>query len=289
MLNQYFGQYLLNKGLLSSEQLQDVMVCERSVRPKLGVLAMDAGLMTAAQVEEVHALQHTVDKKFGEIAVSRKYLSIEQLENLLKTQNSKRLSLSQAIVDKGYLSLAQLENALEAYKRENSLTSKQLEALLSGDLEEIARMFLNLDAANKTGNVMYSYVALVMRAIVRFLEVEPILTQNGQSVAGHLISQKLSGNVNMTTGLVMADNVLLEMAKRYSGENLHTVDELALDCIAEFLNETNGIFIVNMSEQGLDFELQPPQVLQGGGLPKGGQRISFATSLGPIDLFLEVK
>ena len=92
MFNQYFGQYLLKKQLLTAEQLHDVLIHEHLARPKLGVLAIDAGLMTAEEVEEVHRLQHTMDKKFGEIAIFRGYLTTDQLEGLLDSQQIKRLN-----------------------------------------------------------------------------------------------------------------------------------------------------------------------------------------------------
>ncbi len=56
MINQYFGQYLFNKGILTAKQLFDVLAHERSVRVKLGVLAINAEVMTAIQVEKIHQL-----------------------------------------------------------------------------------------------------------------------------------------------------------------------------------------------------------------------------------------
>ena len=54
MYSQYFGNYLLNKGLISPEQLTDALEYQRSVRLKLGVIAVNAGYMTPSQVEEIH-------------------------------------------------------------------------------------------------------------------------------------------------------------------------------------------------------------------------------------------
>jgi hypothetical protein len=288
VFNQYFGNYLLNKGLLSTEQLCDVLAYERSVRTKLGILAIDAGFMTAAQVEEVHQLQHTMDKKFGEIAIDKGYLASSRLEDLLDSQNTKRLSLSQAILDRGYLNLAQLETELEAYKRDSNLTSNQLEALHSSIFEVIVRTFIDLSTAKGNPEPLYDYTALMLRNILRFLGDEPVIDTDAPPVRGWLISQEMTGGINLFTGLVLDDALLLELATRFSGEQLDTVDELAKDSLAEFLNETNGIFTVNMSDRGIELDLKPQQVQQAQ-LPLKGFRIPLKLSGGQFDLYIDFK
>ena len=62
MLNQYFGYYLLNKGILTNLQLREILEAEQTVKVKLGVIAVNAGAMTAEQVEEIHNLQRTRDQ-----------------------------------------------------------------------------------------------------------------------------------------------------------------------------------------------------------------------------------
>lgn len=287
MFNQYFGQYLLKAQLLSTEQLRDVLIHEHLVRPRLGVLAIDAGLMTADEVEEVHQLQHAMDKKFGEIAISRGYLTANQLEDLLESQKVRRLNLSQAVIDKGYLSLAQLESALENYKHDNQLTSGQMDALYNSDTNGIVRTFLDFSEAGADAGLLYDYVALMLRSMLRFLGEEPIIDFNQTPSTGFLVSQSITGNVSISTGLVMNDGLLLEMARRYSGENLSEINEFTLDCLSEFLNETNGVFTVNLSDQGLELDLQPQQSGKIGFTPgKGTYRIPLSTSDGLIDLYI---
>jgi hypothetical protein len=289
VFNQYFGNYLLNKGLLSAEQLYNALNLEQSVRTKLGVLAIDAGLMTAVQVEDVHQLQHTMDKKFGEIAISKGYLSVAQLEELLDSQKVKRLSLSQAIVDKGYLSLGQLETALENYKKENKLTTRQLDALHNADFDSIVRTFLDFSSAGANAELIYDYVALTLRNMVRFFGEEPVIDITGGQFNGWLASQQMTGNVTLHTGLAMNNDMLLEMAKRYSGENLTKLDDLATDSIAEFLNETNGIFTVNMSDRGTELNLEPQHIEKTTNMPYTGYRIPLRLADGAINLYINIE
>ena len=80
MFSQYFGNYLLNRGIIKPEQLTDALEYQRSVHLKLGVIAVNAGYMTPAQVEEIHNMQKKVDKRFGELAIEKGYITGQQLK-----------------------------------------------------------------------------------------------------------------------------------------------------------------------------------------------------------------
>lgn len=289
MFNQYFGYYLLKKDLLTPEQLSEVFTLERSVRPKLGVLAIDAGLMTVKQVEEVHGLQHRMDKKFGEIAISQGYLSSRQLEELLEAQKASRLSLSQVIIDKEFLSLTELAEALEGYKRESRLTPTLLTAMQNADSEAVAQAFTDFSAAGADAGLLHSYVALTLRNILRFVGEEPVIDPSAPPIAGWQISQEMTGPVAVASCLVLNAKVLIHLASRYSGENLVEVDELAKDSIAEFLNENNGIFCVNLSDKGLEAELQPPKIAEPKTAPADYFRIPLRFTFGQVDLYINIK
>lgn len=57
MFTQYFGQYLLNKGYLTPEQLHYGLENQNNTRLKLGVLAVNAGYMTADDAENINEAQ----------------------------------------------------------------------------------------------------------------------------------------------------------------------------------------------------------------------------------------
>ena len=65
-------------------------------------------------------------------------------------------------------------------------------------------------------------------------------------------------------GLIAIDDVFLELAKRYSQEELPEIDELAVDSVEEFLNVVNGLFTIHLAKEKLTAEL---------GLPKSGENV----------------
>ena len=52
MFTQLFGSYLLNKKLITAEQLKDALDYQKTVHLKLGVMAVNSGFMTAENVNE---------------------------------------------------------------------------------------------------------------------------------------------------------------------------------------------------------------------------------------------
>ncbi|MBQ8923279.1 MAG: chemotaxis protein CheY, partial [Lachnospiraceae bacterium] len=70
MFDVYFGKYLQDIGVLTSEQYNDIIEANRVNRVKLGLIAVNDGLMTKEQAEEVNRIQAQQDARFGDIAVS---------------------------------------------------------------------------------------------------------------------------------------------------------------------------------------------------------------------------
>ena len=84
MIASIVGNYLRDIGLLTEEQLYDLLAEHRKVRVKLGTIAVAEGLMTQDEAERVNRLQAIMDMRFGDIAVEEGYLTEGQVETLLK-------------------------------------------------------------------------------------------------------------------------------------------------------------------------------------------------------------
>ena len=84
MLDRLLGKYMVEKGILTKDQLRQVYHLQEANRAKLGVIAVSEKLMSIAQAEQVNALQATVDKRFGDIAIEKGYLTESQVARLLE-------------------------------------------------------------------------------------------------------------------------------------------------------------------------------------------------------------
>ncbi|SFI10643.1 hypothetical protein SAMN05192551_106169 [Tindallia magadiensis] len=264
MLNLYLGNYLLRKGLLTSETLREMMDMEKEIRLRLGVLAMHQGMMTSAQVTEVNETQKKVDARFGEIAVDKGFLTEEQLETLLNEQVKGGAKLSQALIDKGIFTSTEMEKILEDYRQENNLSDEELEALGKGDAEQLLKPYIKLQcdlAGVKCHEALQAYGSLFMRNLVRFIDHKTILDiENHRTPSDDFrgFRQRIEGSLSLVTYIVMENETYYDFAEKHGKLPIENDEELASASVSEFLNLHNGLFSVWASEAELPIRLHPP-------------------------------
>lgn len=94
--------------------------------------------------------------------------------------------------------------------------------------------------------------------------ISPVSVSEMAWEPNHGASQALEGTRGFVAGIVATDDVFLELAKRYSQEELPEIDELAMDSVEEFLNVVNGLFTIQLAKEKITAEL---------GLPASGENI----------------
>lgn len=264
MFSQYFGHYLLSKGLIRPEQLADALEYQRSAHLKLGVIAINEGFMTPAQVELVHNLQKKVDKRFGELAIELGYIDEDQLNTMLNTQKQGHLMLGQALADRGYFTLEQLQEALENYKKDSGISNRQYNVIVKNDTQEIEKIFLGF-GEYRMSKPYSDYTTLLIRNIIRFVDDNPAIEINPVKAvirSDWYACQEIMGKINFNTAISCDEAAFVKLAAKFSGEDMTGPDELAQASVGEFLNLHNGIFLVNMSNNDIELELRPQEVLK---------------------------
>lgn len=290
MYTQFFGHYLLNKKIVTPEQLQEALEVKNDTKVKLGALAINAGYMTAQQVEEVHEEQKRVDKRIGDIAVSLGYLTDDQVTELLKQQKTANLLLGQALIDKGYITNAQFESAINGYKSESDLNEDDVsdEQLLLV-VKDICR------SSNIEDDYFYTYIALIIKNFIRFIG-DDFVPMNALEISQYrcdcISSQEVCGSFNAYTALCGDSTTLLQLGSRYAQEQLEAYDEYAEAAVGEFLNLQNGLFSVNMSNtKGVELTITPQQAERNAELTfeNSGVIVPFAFSFGTLNVVIYEK
>lgn len=290
MFNQYFGNFLLEKKIITTKQFKEVLELQKSVRVKIGVLAIENRFMNAEEVLEVHRLQSIKDKKFGELAIEEGYLTEEKLEELLNTQKESMVLLGQALIDQGYMTFQKYEEVLIQYKEESGFTLEEFNAIRNNNIEKIVSMFVKIEE-NSLSTMFHKYIQLFIRNIARFIDVDVVLGKAEKVDSknfNNLIYQKMDGNHKIFSGLLGSDEVMTKFASIYAEELCEEVDELTQDSLGEFLNCINGLFLSGLSNGGVDLELSPPEFKCCGNLLNTNEmyKIPCNLSFGKIDLLV---
>lgn len=258
MFGVYFGKYLQDVGVITSEQYVDIIEKSRTARVKMGLLAVNEGLMTPAQADEVNQLQAMQDARFGDIAVGKGYLTEDQVMTLLKKQGDSYLLFVQELVERELLTLEEIQKHLNHYKKSERLTALEIDALKSSDIDKIIPVFIK-DAS--VPPIVRDYIALMARNVVRFIDnkvrfekIERINTYTTKYIA----SQCFTGDYELFIGICGQGNKVI--GETYGKEEFAAIDEDCLDAVCEFINVNNGLFGSKLSQEEVKIDMLPPNM-----------------------------
>lgn len=277
MANRYFSQYLLNKGVLTSDNAGRMLAKSLNVTPELSVLALEKGLINSEQ-----ALELVAADGFIRAALGRNYLTALQLDDLKKAVPERSACLGQVLLDEGVVDLSELARLFEESAASDC---RPVKAAVNDMLQS-----QNVDSSDY--EYIKDYVELFLGALQRFMNTDAVIVRGGNSDGvdtTYLTYQSMGGALRLTVGCRMTGDVMLAMANRFSGEELTSVDEMAVDCLEEFCNVLNGLYIVNMSGKSQDMDLDMPRTVENGE-PAGDNvfQLWIETEFGSFVLYLSM-
>lgn len=256
MVEYILGNYLVEKGKITTEQLKETLVKQDSVRVKLGLIAVAEGMMTLAQTDEVNRLQAMMDQRFGDIAVSKGYLTDEQIAKLLNKQGNTYLMFIQALVDSGYVSMNEIEALVDEFRHENGYSNSELDALKSDDVDRIVPLFVP-----EEGKQFTEVIAIAIKTIVRLID-RHVSVGKAEMVSAFpaelQVSQGLAGSSGIIDCFSEGNGALLKLCCGFAKEEFPELDFEAIDAAGEFLNCVNGLYASALSRKGVFLELMPP-------------------------------
>ncbi|KAF1690436.1 chemotaxis protein CheX [Pseudoxanthomonas koreensis] len=122
----FLGQFLLERGVITAEQLQAATAAQRASNLLLGELAVREGLLDAAQAQRINERQRSDDRRFGDIAMELGLLEPAQVEALLARQKAARKLFGEVLVEQGALDPARLQAELAAHHADQDAASHAL-------------------------------------------------------------------------------------------------------------------------------------------------------------------
>lgn len=256
MFAQLFGNYLISQNLITKAQFDEIISHQKSIRVKLGLIAVSEKLLSPGKADEINRLQATMDKRFGDIALEKGYLTSEQLDHLLGLQGNPYLSFAQTIVEKGVMSFETFEDNVLAFQQKLELTNSDLSALKSGDLDRILPIFIKIEKP-----FYYDHISLALRNINRFISTEFYIENAYQTKDykfKHIAGQQLDGDHSIFLGFASLDDSILSIANPYAKETFNTVNEDVYDAVCEFINCINGLFASQLSHEDIEIDMLPP-------------------------------
>ncbi|WP_240416825.1 hypothetical protein [Paenibacillus periandrae] len=290
MFAQYFGQFLLNRSLVTASALDQALSAQAETRVKLGALAINKGYMTPEQAEKVHQTQTRMDKRFGEIAVDMGLLTEEVVTELLSSQQSAHLTLGQALIDQGTMNYETFSTALILYKKDYSLTDDQFESIVNGSIEALVESIL-LKQNMILEQALTDYISLFAKNMIRFIDshirIEIIPTDSAAVYEWTAYQSLISSDRSLSrvTAISAAEASFLQLASIYAQESIEEPGEMMEASVGELLNLHNGIYLVNLSNRGIELDLEPQAVVRSTAFSPGSPIKVVLRALGPLVQF----
>ncbi len=113
-----FGEFLINKEVLSAEEVDKVLSLQKKIAIPLGKLALERSLLTLADIFQIRGQQRKTDSKFGEIAIKLNLLKPRQVDSLVELQKAIKPFVGELLVREGVLNEDRLLALLKEFKAE---------------------------------------------------------------------------------------------------------------------------------------------------------------------------
>ncbi len=256
MFGLYFGNYLLEKNILSQSQFESITMEQQKTRVKLGLIAVAEQLLTTRQADEINEIQRRMDQRFGDIAVEKGYLKPEDVTYLLNMQGNPYLQFVQVITENNILTLQEIENFLDEFKAVNNFSDSSIDALKSGDIDRIIPIFIDV-----TAPFADECIRLSIRNIVRFIHNNIVLKKSykvNEYSYGSLAYQQMVGDHQLFVGIAATGNELLAIANPFAKEAFTEINEDSFDSVCEFINCINGLYASKLSHEDINIDMTPP-------------------------------
>lgn len=233
MTAKFLGQFLLERGVITAQQLLAAIEAQRASNPLLGELAVREGLLDAAQARRINQRQHVEDRRFGDIALELGVLDQAQLDALLAAQKAQRKMLGQVLLEQGAVDAGRLEAELALHRADQEGARHALEGVVAG---------------HALGGLASTAIDICARLFPRMLtsqcQATAVLTAHDLDTWSCVAHVRVDGDYPLGIGLASDLPAARALACALLGIAPERCDDaLALDALGEMVNVLMGYVV----------------------------------------------
>lgn len=270
MAVKFFGQFLVEQGIVTGDALLNAIQLQDKNNLKLGEMAESMGLISPADIQRAHNAQMSKDMKLGDLLVEMGFISLTQLNDIVTRQKNTHLYIGEALVQVGALTSDQLQQHLDAFKAD------QAQYIPNGI--ELPLVTANNKIWEMTADLTYKMVTRVLD-----LQFRPgVCTLTTIIPANFMLTAiDLSGDIEARYLISVTEGVQKSIARAILSEDSidHESAEILEDTVMEFANVVCGNVAAKASQMGVIMNINPPVVIHppaaGLQIPEGHTALSF--------------
>lgn len=257
MLNRLFGNYLVRKQVITSETLNRLLPISKDGRASLATIAIVNRALPPKQALSILEQAKGLGKAFEEVTVFENHLTQDVLEHLGAFQSNDFMVFIQGLWDLGAVNIEDIPTYLDDFGVEEKLTKPQLDTLILDDLDQIVSIYVPIK--NKE---LKEYTLTLLSAIRRLVDPDVYFEKAYSSHSLNLdkyAAQLIAGDIRMKVYIDGEADELLGISSYFQTCGSKTVDEDALDNVAEFINCVNGLYATNLSYDDVSIDMESPE------------------------------
>lgn len=265
----FFGQFLLEREVITSEQLLEAVSYQESKNLKFGQYAEKKGFLSNADVERLHEEQKTADMRIGELAVKLGMLETSQVEEVLTMQKNDHVQIGKCLVTKGFVDEAALQRELAAFRE---------------DQRHYARHEVAVPEGLKSAGLVSDIVDISVKMIVRMAGMEAksdggTIIDKEPAEAYSAVAITFSGGMNCNYVLMADEGASRSLAASIIGSDAADEDrDMVVDGVREFANVICGNILARFAQKGKSVEISIPHTLEykdGYAILNGGSTVLY--------------
>lgn len=245
----FFGQFLLQGGIVDGETLLEALEIQRHRNRTLLELAVREGDLSEERARDLDFFYRNGTSRMEELLESIGGLDRDRVEQLQVMQRADWVRLGEALVQSGALSSAELERQLARYHETTHAHHEVLsERFQASPKPRLVQTVVRI-AIEHLERLVEHPVKLV--DLVTELELEP-------GAGGRLSSQHITGDSSFTVVLDLPAQLANAATSRLVGRSLEPSSEAETDALRELVNLVGGHVCTALEGAGIRLRPEPP-------------------------------
>ena len=253
MAVKFFGQFLVEKNIVTRDALLRAIDLQDQNNLKLGEMAVSMGYLTAADIQRAHNAQMSKDMKLGDLLVEMNILTISQLNDVITRQKNTHLYIGEALVQVGALTSDNLQQHLIDFRADQSpYVSEGIELPCS---------IANSNIWEMTADLTYKMITRVLDLQFRPGKCEQLTIINTNFM---MAAMDFSGDVEARYLISVSEMLQKKIARAILREESVECEppEVLEDTVMEFVNVVCGNVAAKASQMGVIMNINPPVAIR---------------------------
>lgn len=266
MKPRFFGQYLLERGVIGREALLDALRHQQNTNIPLGLVALEKRMLTSQDFTKAQLEAFSTGRSFWEVALAHRMLTKPQIVELLGRQVQAWQLLGDVLVQRGHVRREIMDALTEEFQREQEAGHSQIEEVLASlPHPTVVRAFhdVTTELFLRMVNLPVKTAALSLRPAAQPLCDVPFLA-----------AQPVVGERKLSYALALPDALSLRVASQLLRNEQTAMTPVVQDAVCEFVNMIVGNGCIRLGQDGVKVTPQPPRVFRrGDALPAAGRSV----------------